>query len=735
MTTAPAEIAAAHGYTADSLIAAEQATTTSDISARHLLEMVFGTIANDPMAAIAGNAGAGDILGTIFMFVNMGLLTLGSIYLTYQTLAAITETAHHGEFMGKKISTVWAPIRIIVGIFSLIPVAGGWSIIQVAMLWFGIMGAGLGNMAWQGVVGADFKPFSTMTLSPPVGSPMDSRFAGELVKMHVCIKSHNAQFGNENNQYTYSNLISPGKPEAINFGNARGGVECGQIELNSNENGLGQNLNTKLSYTQYDGKWDNFGSDASTIGIKTNAQKAAIAAAVKTEFDLVNTKAEKLADQFVNGDGGMAKVINSPDDVEKIARLDPVQIRNLGIEYQTRMTDAVAKAMSSVDALPEATRLMKQRAQTDGFTSAGAWYRTMAETSYMMNSLTQNIAPAIIKTPDEPHPDESIWKMAYSHISESQNASEANPDKPGAKLGDKDAAWKMVMEKMDGGLGQKSVAWMISETSGEPVMIRLKSFADSMIGVASVAMTGVGAVQGVISASENTPVAGIAARAITGAIHPWLDLLGFAGKIAFGFFLTASIYLPMIPFIIFMGQVLNWLITVVEGVAAAPFLAFAHFDTDGEGLGHKTQYGYVFMLTSFMRPVMLVLGFVFGAMLLEAIGGYVMNIYPTVIANVQMDSITGFFSIIGFTSLFFFIMTGLITSCFSVTYLLPDAIFAFIGAHNSATAQVGRDTNDKVAGASAVGALAVRQVGRMPQRRGKSEKEQGGSIQQAPSQA
>jgi hypothetical protein len=95
---------------------------------------------------------------------------------------------------------------------------------------------------------------------------------------------------------------------------------------------------------------------------------------------------------------------------------------------------------------------------------------------------------------------------------------------------------------------------------------------------------------------------------------------------------------------------------------------------------------------------MLVLGFVFGAMLLEAIGGYVMMLYPVAVANVQMDSMTGFFSIIGFTAIFFVIMAGLITSCFSVTYILPDAIFAFIGAHNSATAQVGRDTERSVSG-------------------------------------
>lgn len=160
----------------------------------------------------------------------------------------------------------------------------------------------------------------------------------------------------------------------------------------------------------------------------------------------------------------------------------------------------------------------------------------------------------------------------------------------------------------------------------------------------------------------------------------------------------------------FMGQILNWLITVVEGVAAAPFLAFAHLDTDGEGLGQKTHYGYTFMLQSFMRPVMLVLGFMFSCILLETIGGYVMGIYPTVMANAQMDSMTGLFSIFGFTSLFFVIMVGLINTCMTVMYLLPDAIFAFIGAHASATAQVGRHEAEKMEKAS-YGGIAVTRVG------------------------
>ena len=39
-------------------------------------------------------------------------------------------------------------------------------------------------------------------------------------------------------------------------------------------------------------------------------------------------------------------------------------------------------------------------------------------------------------------------------------------------------------------------------------------------------------------------------------------------------------------------------------------------------------------------------------------GGYMMQIYPVVIANVQMDSFTGLFSILGFSALFFHSATG-----------------------------------------------------------------------------
>lgn len=73
------------------------------------------------------------------------------------------------------------------------------------------------------------------------------------------------------------------------------------------------------------------------------------------------------------------------------------------------------------------------------------------------------------------------------------------------------------------------------------------------------------------------------------------------------------------------------------------------------------------------------------------------------IENVQSDSVTGIVSIIGFTVIFFTISIGLITSAASVMYILPDAIFSFMGASSSATSQAGRDVERGVDNSSKAG--------------------------------
>jgi hypothetical protein len=62
-----------------------------------------------------------------------------------------------------------------------------------------------------------------------------------------------------------------------------------------------------------------------------------------------------------------------------------------------------------------------------------------------------------------------------------------------------------------------------------------------------------------------------------------------------------------------------------------------------------------------------------------------------------MNSMTGFFSILGYTAIFMVLSIGLVNSCFSIMYILPESLWTFMGANGSNPAtqmqgQIGRDT-------------------------------------------
>ncbi|EQD70936.1 integral membrane protein, partial [mine drainage metagenome] len=157
----------------------------------------------------------------------------------------------------------------------------------------------------------------------------------------------------------------------------------------------------------------------------------------------------------------------------------------------------------------------------------------------------------------------------------------------------------------------------ITDNAGMPVVLRMKNIGDDGVGLSEAMITAVGALSGAEvglttgTASKIASVLSLGASdgvigGINGAIAPWVTMVTFVCELALGAFLTLSLFIPLIPFLVYMGQIVSWLIGVIEGVAAAPFLAFAHLDASGEeGLGQRTNYGYTFMLQSFMRPVML----------------------------------------------------------------------------------------------------------------------------------
>jgi defect-in-organelle-trafficking protein DotA len=94
--------------------------------------------------------GAGSqIMGQMFAKFNSGILVLAGFVVFYTTILGLLSSAQEGEFLGKKYSSFFVPLRTALGIILIAPTATGYSWIQVVVMWMVLQGVGAANMVWN----------------------------------------------------------------------------------------------------------------------------------------------------------------------------------------------------------------------------------------------------------------------------------------------------------------------------------------------------------------------------------------------------------------------------------------------------------------------------------------------------------------------------------------------------------------------------------------------------------
>ena len=76
---------------------------------------------------------------------------------------------------------------------------------------------------------------------------------------------------------------------------------------------------------------------------------------------------------------------------------------------------------------------------------------------------------------------------------------------------------------------------------------------------------------------------------------------------------TTLFYVPMIPYIIFIFGAVAWIFLVIEAVLAGPLVALLMTSPEGEGLlGNKGEQGLILLVNLFLRPSLMIIGFITG---------------------------------------------------------------------------------------------------------------------------
>jgi len=89
-----------------------------------------------------------QIMGTMFAVFNSAVLAIAGIIIMYVMIIATMNTAHEGKFLGQKWSSLWIPIRTVIGLALLFPKSSGFCLMQVLVMWIVVQGVGAADKVW-----------------------------------------------------------------------------------------------------------------------------------------------------------------------------------------------------------------------------------------------------------------------------------------------------------------------------------------------------------------------------------------------------------------------------------------------------------------------------------------------------------------------------------------------------------------------------------------------------------
>lgn len=684
--------------------------------ATDIMTKLFGSIFTNPLTSVGETSG---LFGQVFLAFNVVVFGAGVAWATYGVLSGVVQSAHEGIVLGKRMSAIWMPIRMVTGIGSLVPAFGGFSLSQVVMILAAGWGITFGNYAYLKALEAaqNFTPLLSMSIGY-VGSQIDAMaltraiFEQELCRLDANqFRAESAVHGvsvsvNENIISTpYTTVVHATKGIGYAYGTPRDPTKCGAV-------GIKQNTGAARS-------------ESSWFGFRNSAvEYTAISDGVYSKYESAYSRLDPVVRQiafdwaqriFMASHSSDDRQIPIPEDrlhAAAQAFASPGSGNNDANTANNRRGGALKSA---------AFENMKQY----GFMGAGAFYSTFAELNTSIGTAARSVEMVIVAPTQRSIDNESRTSSATSRYREAYAGMQQTKTSAGQTTivgGSCGQSSYFYWEFLSGecSIGQAFVSLALSGmTNGSSVgasntqggmqiidpIIASKNIGDYMMlmGETILAATvgggkdedesmiekGAGAVGGVVTKA----VKWLMPDFIKNMGRAFVAMLPTIGGLLFGIGALLSLYIPMVPFIHWVSAIVQYAATVVEAMAAAPLWAFAHLQPDGEGMGQRSERGYLYLLLLMFTPILMVISFFAACGLVVLLGSAVMMLFFPAMANAQGNSVTGIFSVIGYIFIFFMLMNIIIQGLFNLTMDLKDDVLGWVG--NVGKSTIGRDTEGK----------------------------------------
>lgn len=687
-------LAVAQSVTASGMLNA--ANSGTDLAGRVLAEAFGETFYKTP--GLPGS-GSGTTLGTMFGTFNAALLAVGVFWFAYNVTAATVQTAEGGEFMGQRFSTIWFPIRFIVGISTLVPMFGGYCGAQVIMMYFAKMGIGMANI----VVAAALSSLGGFNTASAVIHQNAQETAKAMFNSNLCMlavandnsmaSSNSVDInGNIGGPETNVSLFNSADMLAYSYSRqapvtSGGDGACGSVKITLTEMSSNSNI-----------------IDVSSIVVDAKA-------AHKSALASMNASMQQLAQDYLNS------TISGNGTVDFQAKFDAA-----ATTYEQIVTNALSTKASSLSnaAMGKITAEITNK----GWMALGSFYQSLAVIGDTITAVAGGKTGITAPQDPDKFAYSDTYKAAFKNLANvehfNKDAAVAGEDGIISKLFNRQPITNMVAR------------WTITGNGVVNPIIEFKDMGDGLIwmGTAAVSIHTASHIAVAVAEGAEKSAPGIVAnfagagilkgiaKGTLNAFSPFAVMV-IVGLFAFG--ITLAVYIPMLPFIIWFGGIMAWFANVLEGLIAAPVGAFAHLEAEGDGMGQRSQHAYLFLFGVLLRPTLMVFGFFGASYAVKVLGSILLVLFAPAMANAQFNSTTGLVMFVGFVFVFVSLVLTLIHGCFNLIHIIPDQVISWVGGHVSGT--IGKDTDDRAKSHFSAGVVQIRggmQPGRDSKRKAKT---------------
>lgn len=608
----------------------------------HYLGMIFGPVAGLPIQA-TGNAFFGVLLG-IF---NQIVFVLGICIIAYTTVVGAIHTAHEGKFLGEKWHSILVPLRAAVGLYLLLPSSSGYNWIQVCVLWFIVQGVGAANALWTQMMFANQYQgnINQDTREQDLDDTQTTDTVNGIFKADLCMDAIN------NNQEAMGILGEPIR--AFRFGDeiyfsraSLAGSEeptCGSIDLAAPAKAMS-------------------GSDVD-IETRKNVIADAILLAV--------------ASLQPNADEALTK--NPKDYTLASTYLSSVRVLQSAVLQLSHTTEDLSDK--------------RQKAIDDGWIMAGAYYFQLVKggrhqtfsASFPASQYDNDQMDALLGATIGTAVRSKIDGVYDTYVNYATDVSSTSAKGAGGQLqivtSKSNNKWiQKVFNALFGGMSKtiiKAMTKAMTKSKTDP-LISMATFGNNILIATEVTFWAA------LVAVFTLWLAASGASCIQPLPHSLNGLLSMMLPIAFILIailwtsgVLLGIYAPLIPFLVFSFAALGWMILVIEAMLGAPLIALTLVIPSEDEIG-KAGHAIIILLSLFLRPALMVLGFIIAIKLLTvAIDMLNFGFFATLKSS--GGATTGLFGVVSVIFLYTSLCISILNEAFSLIYVLPNKILRWMG--------------------------------------------------------